>query len=353
MNPVIREAKILIVDDNAENVAVIEQMLRKVGYHSIHSTVDSRQAMSLVNSLTPDMLILDLLMPFPDGFSILDQLTLSPTRDKLMAILILTGDATPGTRVKALSMGARDFLTKPVDRVDLLTRTRTLLEWRFAHKEALEEKARRLAAERSGRNADSEFDLMDRLAVIAAALDPERAQSGERVASIAARIGRELRLDEVFLKRLRSAARLFDLGMQTLPEAIRKSRAPLSAEERLLMTRHTLAAQQIFSGNGGPVFELAKQIGLGHHERWDGTGYPLGAKGTETPLAARIVAVAHVYDALSTDKPYRSAMRSEEAVAEIKRQAGYAFDPEVVAAFLRTTESTPSAAPELPELMLG
>lgn len=129
MNQIIREAKILIVDDNAENIAVIEQMLRKAGYASIESTPDSRQAISAVERIRPDMLVLDLFMPAPDGFAILDQLTLSPTRDKLMAILVLTGDAAPATKVKALSMGARDFLTKPVDRVDLLLRTRTLLEW--------------------------------------------------------------------------------------------------------------------------------------------------------------------------------------------------------------------------------
>jgi len=340
MNSIIREAKILIVDDNAENIALIEQILRKAGYRSVHSTVDSRQTMAEVEKILPDMLILDLYMPPPDGFTILDQLTLSAQRDKLMAILVLTADAAAAPKVKALSMGARDFLAKPVDRVDLLIRTRALLEWRFAHKLAREEKAKRLAAERTGRGLEADTAVLDRIAVIAACLDPERAECGERVAELAAEIASEMNLDPAFRAQLRSAARLFDLGMLTLPESIRRSRAPLTAEERLEMTRHTLAAQQMFGAGASPALEMAKNIGLSHHERWDGAGYPLSSKGAETDLAARIVALAHVYDALVTEKTYRPAMGPEEAVVEVKRQSGYAFDPEVVAAFLRIVEHT-------------
>lgn len=103
------------------------------------------------------------------------------------------------------------------------------------------------------------------------------------------------------------------------------------------MTRHTFAARQLLGGSKCPGLEMAKDKGFGHHERWDGAGYPLGAKGAEIPLAARIVAVAQVYDALVTEKPYRSAMQPEEASAEVKHQSGFAFDPEVVAAFLRSS----------------
>jgi len=345
MNSIIREAKILIVDDNEENIAVIEQMLRRAGYHRIYSTVDSRQTMSQVESVGPDMLILDLLMPPPDGFAILDELTLSARRDKLMAILVLTCDAAAATKVKALSMGARDFLTKPVDRMDLLIRTRALLEWRFAQRLAQEEKAKRIAAERNGRTMEADTALLDRIAVIAACLDPEKAQCGERVAELSVQIAEELNLDQLFCAELRSAARLFDLGMLTLPESIRRSRAPLTAEERLEMTRHTIAAQQMFGASTSPALEMAKNIGLSHHERWDGAGYPLSSKGAETALAARIVAVAHVYDALVTEKTYRPAMGPEEAMVEVKRQSGYAFDPDVVAAFLRAVEKTKAVPP--------
>lgn len=188
---------------------------------------------------------------------------------------------------------------------------------------------------------------MDRVAVIESCLDPERAQDGERVARLAAQIGSAMHLDETTLGRLERAARLFDLGMLTLPEGLRKSRAPLTAEERLLMTSHTLATKLMFSGSNCPVLEMAKDIGLGHHERWDGSGYPLGTKAAATPLAARIVALAHVYDALVTEKPYRPAMQPEEAVAEVKRQSGYAFDPEVVDAFLRTRAELKNVPTEL------
>ena len=344
MNQLIREAKILIVDDNEESVAAIEQMLRKAGYRALYSSTDSRQTMSLVTSLAPDMLILDLRMPPPDGLAILDQLALSATQDKWLATLALTGDAPAGSRIKALSLGARDFLSKPVDRIDLLTRTRTLLEWRYARQEAEQERNRRLLAERIGHTIESESDVLDRLGVIEECLDAGRAAAGRRVADLSARIGAELNLEETVLARLHSAARVYDFGILALPESIRNSRAPLTAQERLLMTQHTLAAKQMFGGSGSTALAMAKDIAVSHHERWDGTGYPLGTKGTDTPLAARIVAVAQVYDALIAERPYRAAMLPAEALAEVQRQAGYAFDPDIVAAFLRAMEALEPAA---------
>jgi len=343
MNQLIREAKILIIDDNEESVAVIEQMLRKTGYRALYSSTDSRQTMSLVANVAPDMLVLDLVMPPPDGLAILDQLALSTNQDKWLAILALTGDAPAGARIKALSMGARDFLSKPVDRIDLLTRTRSLLEWRYAHHEAEQERNRRLLAERIGNAIETESDVLDRLGTIEECLDAGRAAAGLRVADFSLRIGAELNLDEAVLARLHSAARLYDFGILALPESIRNSRAPLTAEERLKMTQHTLAARQMFGGSASTALEMAKDIAMSHHERWDGTGYPEGTKGTDTPLAARIVAVAQVYDALVTARPYRAAMPPEEALAEIQRQAGYTFDPDIVAAFLRAMQASQPA----------
>lgn len=340
MNQIIHDAKILTVDDNEEHVATIEQILRRAGYRWVQSTADSRQALTLVDATAPDMLILGLQMPAPDGFAILDQLALKTIRDPWMAILVLTKDAAPSAKLKALSMGASDFLSKPIDRVDLLARTRTLLAWRFAEKHARLEKEKRLASQKLPRGREAGLDVIDRLAVIAACLDPDRAQCGERVAALSVQVASRLNLDQAFLARLGGAARLFDLGMLALPESIRNSQAPLTAEERLQMARHTQAAERMLSGTDSPMLEMAREIGLAHHERWDGSGYPNGTKGADTPLAARIVAVAHVYDALITNRPYRPALPPAEAVAEVKRQSGYAFDPHVVAAFLQVIEDS-------------
>jgi putative two-component system response regulator len=324
-----------VVDDNEENVLLVEQMLRKSGYHTIHSTTDSREAVSRVESLKPDLLILDLLMPPPDGFEILDKLTLSPTRDKLMAILVLTGDVGPGTKVKALSMGAKEILNKPVEKVDLLMRVRTLLDWRFARKEALNERTRRVAAEQQGGSLDFEHELMERIAIIAGCLDPEGAKIGSRVADLAAQIGAELDLNDITSARLRSAARFFDMGVLALPEAVRQSRDSRNPEERRAMKRHTQIANDMFGGSSCAVLEMAKDIATAHHERWDGTGYPLGTKGPTTPLSARIVAVAMSYDSFVTNQRGHSALSRQQALAEVQRQAGYAFDPNVVTALVR------------------
>lgn len=335
MGQTIRDATILVVDDNEENVLLVERMLRKAGYQTIHSTTDSREAVSRVDSLKPDMLILDLLMPPPDGFEILDKLTLSPTRDKLMAILVLTGEVGPGTKIKALSMGAKEILNKPVEKVELLMRVRTLLDWRFARKEALDERTRRLAAEQQGGSLDSENDLMERIAIIATCLDPESAKIWSRVADLAAEIGAELDLNDVTSARLRSAARFFDMGMLALPEAVRQSRDSHNTEERRAVKRHTQIATDMFGGSSCAVLEMAKDIATAHHERWDGTGYPSGTKGSTTPLPARIVAVAMSYDSFVTNQPGHPALSGDQALAEVQRQAGYAFDPNVVAALVR------------------
>ncbi len=161
---------------------------------------------------------------------------------------------------------------------------------------------------------------------------------------LSVRIGSELNLDEMTLARLGIAARLFDLGMLALPESIRKSRERLAPEEWLEMKRDTLAAKQMLGGTHYPAVEMASDIALGHHERWDAAGYPFGLKGSETPLVARIVAVAQFYNALLTEKPYRPAMPPQEACREAERQAGYAFDPQVVAAFLQALEHPRSDA---------
>ena len=199
MNQSILEAKILIVDDNEDNVSLLEQMLRGAGYSALHSTTDSRQAVSMVEALSPDVLILDLLMPPPDGFAVLDQLVVSPKRDKLMPVLVLTSDVVPSTRVRAYGKGAKEFLNEPVDRVELLIRIRTLLDCRLARKQALTEKAMRLSAETSSGFTDAEDAVMQMLSTVAACLDFERDLAGARVADLAVQIGFELNLDSAVL----------------------------------------------------------------------------------------------------------------------------------------------------------
>ena len=142
----IRDAKILLVDDHEDGVVLLEQILRKAGYQNVFSTTDSRECVRMCEVIGPDLLILDLNMPEPDGYDILDQLALRPETGNRMPILVLTADITPIAKLKALSLGARDFLSKPVEQIDLLLRVRNVLETRFAFLEVEKMKRERTPA---------------------------------------------------------------------------------------------------------------------------------------------------------------------------------------------------------------
>ncbi len=332
MNAKIRLGKILIVDDDFETAVLIEGMLRRAGYRAIH-TVDSREALARAADAHPDLLILDLAMP-PDGFEFLDRFMGSPQMDGGIGVLVITADGRSETRMKALATGAQDFLTKPLDEFDLLMRTQNLLRLRLLQRELAEEKARRRAVEKQVRAAESE-DTLDRLVKIAAFLDSGRSHTATEVARLSVQIGESMGLDTAFLELFASAARLFDFGMLGVPETIRRSKQILAPEDVEMMKRHTLCAGELLGGSNCAAMKMAREIGQLHHERWDGAGYPFGLKSHDIPLAARIVAVAHVYHALLTAKAYRRALAPHEAWKEVSRQAGFAFDPQVVAGLER------------------
>ena len=178
-------------------------------------------------------------------------------------------------------------------------------------------------------------DILAVLARIQSILDPGRGAQAEEMAELAGAIALEMGMEESEAGQLRAAARLCDFGMLALAEPVRKATGPFSAGERLMMQRHTVLSGEMFAGSRCPSLELARSIALGHHERWDGMGYPYGLKGTEIPQAARIVAVAQAFQAMIAAKPYRAPLPRDEALAEVERQSGFAFDPEVVQALLR------------------
>jgi len=155
-----------------------------------------------------------------------------------------------------------------------------------------------------------------------------------RVSRSAVRIASRLGLDAEYIEHLREAAALHDVGKLALPPGMLEKPGPLTREERAIMYRHTLAGARMLAGEGEPMLSMAADVAAAHHEHWDGCGYPAGLAGEEIPLAARIVAVADVFDALTHDRPYKRAWPVEQAIAEIAAGAGSQFDPAVVAAFL-------------------
>ena len=322
----IREASILVVDDQEDGVELLRRLLQKAGYTRIHATTDSRKVMAMYEEVAPDLMILDLHMPAPSGWDILNQLAFRPQEEVYLPILVLTADATPITRVKALSMGAKDFLTKPVDHVDLLLCTRNLIETRLVYR-ALDRAVRtRKSASDHPSPSDAGAEVLDVLSRVIEHCDPDLGERAKRVSRVAGWIAEAIELPRESAEQIRRACRVFDLGMVGVPGSIRNKSGLLTRSEQELWRRHTTLPEQILGERQG-ILEIAKQIACGHHERWDGEGYPSRLKGEAIPLPARVVAVAEGYDSLT-----QAGSSRELATEEVARQAGFAFDPAVAAA---------------------
>ncbi len=332
----LEQSRILIVDDEPHNVRLLERLLNRVGYHQITTTTDPRSVPQLFAELEPDLVLLDLHMPHMDGFEVMGQIVPSLPRGTYLPILVLTGDLDPERRERALSAGAKDFITKPFEATEVLLRIKNLLETRQLHQqmrrqnETLEVKVR----ERTQELAQAQVEILHRLAIAAEYRDDITGQHAERVGMVAALLAQELGLPDEEVKLIRRAAPLHDVGKIGIPDAILMKPGRLTKAEFAIMKTHTVIGGRILSGSRYPLLELARTIALTHHERWDGNGYA-GVPGEQIPLVGRIVAVADVFDSLTHERPYKRAFTLAEAVEEILRERGQHFDPDVVDAFGR------------------
>ncbi|MGI8552254.1 MAG: HD domain-containing phosphohydrolase [Dehalococcoidia bacterium] len=328
-NEAMREACILIVDDQQPNVMLLDRILQRAGYRNLHSTTDSHEVVSLYQEWQPDLLLLDLQMPPPDGFAVMAQLAGIIPATTYFPILVLTADMTKDAKQRALASGAKDFLTKPFDAMEVLLRLTNLLETRFLHQQ-MEEKVH----ERTKELDEARLDTLSRLALVAEFRDDLTAQHTRRVGEGSAVLAQTLGLPNAEVELIRQAAPLHDLGKIGIPDNILLKPDVLTVEEFERMKTHTSIGATLLSGSRSPVLQLGEQLALTHHERWDGRGYR-GLQGEAIPLVSRIVSVVDVYDALTNARPYKQAWPVEKAVAELERQNGQMFDPIVVETFLR------------------
>ena len=347
----IKDARILIVDDQEMNTALLEGLLEDEGYRRVKSTNDSRQTLELVQSFSPDLLLLDLRMPHLDGFAVMDQLAPLLAAPNFLPVIVLTADVTPEARIQSLSGGAQDFLTKPFEPLEVLLRVRNLLETRFLHlrlkrqNDRLEQRvlertqalehAMDSLLERTQALEEAHTEMATRLAIVGEYRDDDTGEHTWRVGNTSAKLAEALGMGRQEAGLLLRAARLHDVGKVGIPDDILLKPGKLTLEEFDLMKAHTTIGASILAGGRSQILLLAEEIALTHHERWDGTGYPHGLVGEAIPLSSRIVAVADVFDALISERPYKKAWSSVEAIAEIERQSGRQFDPRVVTAFVQ------------------
>ncbi len=336
MTDVLRSARILIVDDEAANVRFLERLLESAGCQGAVSVTDPREAADIFTAYQPDVVLLDLHMPHRNGWDVLQELRDRTPPGAYVPVLVLTADITPEARTRALSIGANDFLAKPLEVTEVLLRIRNLLETRALHvaisrdNEVLEERVEARTRELEG----AQGEILERLARAAEYRDDATGHHTQRVGETAARIAAALGRPGSEVADLRRVAPLHDVGKIGIPDAILMKPSPLTREEMTVMQRHTLIGADILSGSRFPPLRLAAEIALTHHLRWDGSGYPTAQQGEEIPLVGRIVAVADVFDALTHERPYKRAWPAEEALREVRAHSGRQFDPTVVEAFL-------------------
>jgi putative two-component system response regulator len=274
-------------------------------------------------------------MPQIDGFELMELLATTTGERRSIAFLVLTADATEETKRRALSMGARDFLIKPLDRVELLLRVRNLLQVEelqdrlFEHNANLEDEV----AERTRDLEQARLEILKRLALAAEFRDDDTQEHAWRIGRTSALLAIGLGLPDREVELIGHAAPLHDIGKVGIPDPILLKPGKLTAGEYETIKTHATIGAEILSGSRSPLLVMAEQIALTHHERWDGHGYPRGIHGEQIPLPGRIVAVADVFDALTHERPYKRAWPVREALAEVLREARSHFDPEVVQAF--------------------
>lgn len=333
--------RILIVDDEEANRAYLQRLLDLGGYDYVSIAKNGQEALAMMLTESPDIVLLDLQMPVLDGYETLKVMHRFNEGKAFLPVVVLTSDTATHARKAALELGASDFLTKPVDAIELLLRVRNFLTMRVwsqeltARNRDLETRVR----QRTQELEDAQIEIVERLALAGEHRDDDTGKHTIRVGRLSALIASRLGLDETTVRLITLAARLHDLGKLAVPDAILLKPDKLTATEFAVVQGHCETGARILSNSRTPLLQMAERIAMAHHERFDGRGYPAGTAQADIPIEARIVAVADVFDALTHDRPYKKAWPVELAIEEIQSQRGRQFDPAVVDAFLQVVDA--------------
>jgi putative two-component system response regulator len=330
---------VAIIDVNESNQKVYSTILSRIGSVETKSFTSAGAALVWCSKHDHDLVILDYRMgpaDEMDGLDFVREYT-KMKRGVQTPIVMLTAEKDREIRHRALEAGASDFLNKPADPVEFLARVRNLLALQESRKrlehyaDSLAEDVRRATKE----IADREQETINRLTRAAEFRDSETGLHIVRMGKYAEILGRAIDLDENDQRLLLLATPMHDIGKVSTPDAVLLKEGPLDPDEWEIMKKHARAGHDILVGSSSKVLQLAAQIALRHHERWDGSGYPDRLQGTQIPLAARIAAVSDVFDALISKRPYKRAWTLDEAYTVIKKSSGTHFDPMIVDAFVR------------------
>lgn len=343
--------KILVVDDDAAMRRLFVTLL--ASQFDIREASDGEQAIEIAESWEPDLVLLDIIMPGLSGYETLQQiksLQVHPPQ-----VIMVSGRSEITEQARAFECGADDYLIKPIDPAEL--RSRVQLHFKFRQSQAVTSALRnevdshhaalkRASKERMEQVVAVQDVAVRALAKVAESRDNETGQHIVRMRDYALCLAVELQsypelqeeIDETFLADLRRSAPLHDIGKVGIPDSILLKPGKLTEDEFEVMKRHSeigakILGDLVIESHHAGFLNMAARIARFHHERWDGQGYPIGLAGREIPLPARIIAVADVYDALTSERPYKRAWSPQRAKSTIESGAGTQFDPLIVAAF--------------------
>lgn len=321
-------SNILIVDDDSRGRETLEAVLTGLG-HNLHFCDNGLDALKQASILQPDLILLDVMMPGIDGFEVCRRIR----ADLLLAdvpVVMTTALDDKASRLEGIEAGADDFISKPIDRMEIRARVNTIIRLN-RYRKLMKQQADLLQAH--GELQDAYEATLKGWVRALDFRDNETGDHSRRVTLLTVELARLMGMSDSELIHVRRSALLHDIGKIGVPDHILHKPGPLTEDEWVIMRKHPQFAHDMLA----PIEYLrsALDIPFCHHERWDGTGYPRGLKGEQIPLIARIFAVVDVWDALSSDRPYRKAWPYEKIVEHMRQQSGTHFDPKAVELFLQ------------------
>lgn len=337
--------KVFLVDDEEKNFFLVQATLKPLGVKASYFPCGQRVVDAVLKGDVPDLIIMDVVMPELDGISA-TRILKTNSKTRHIPIILLTGLGRMSDKVQGLESGADDFICKPFHPLELRARVNSMLRLKALHDELatknrlLQDEKIHLAELVDERTRDLENMTLGIVAAFERANafnDVDTGSHLHRVIEYSTLLARAMGLPKDYASGIRRFAGLHDVGKVGIPDAILKKEDSLSSDEFKEMKRHTIYGYELMRLVNAD--EMAQNIALSHHERWDGKGYPNGLKGEEIPMEARIVALADVYDALTTQRVYKSPITLDATKEMIMLESGKRFDPRVVQAFLTIRES--------------
>ncbi len=314
---------------------MLEAILEEEDYGAVFSTTDPRDVLPLYRQHQFDLILLDIRMPWLSGIEVLNLLREEIVND-YVPVIVLTAQTDMETREQALTAGAKDFITKPFEDWEVLLRIQNMLETRMYYTRQVD-RADNLEQEVRKRTEEirlTQLETVRRLGVAGEFRDNETGAHVLRMSHICSMLAKKLGLSETYCEMILYASSMHDVGKIGVRDAVLLKQGKLDDEEWKLMKRHPQIGAQIIGNQRSELMTLAREIALNHHEKWDGNGYPCGLGGDEIPVSARIAAISDVFDALTSQRPYKEAWSIEKAVALISEESGRHFDPAIVEIFI-------------------